>query len=121
MNEQQPPKGFPVTFGPDVTVRDIDLDAEEFIVGGERLTEARASQLADRLERRSGRPSLGAPGTHSPVPNLRVSQLTKDQLERLAKESGRRQSEIVRDRPNALRHEIHRPQVPSHPTQSGAD
>lgn len=97
MNEQQPPKGFPAAFGADVTVRDIDLDSEEFIVGGERLTEARASQLADRLERRSGRPSLSAPGTHSPVLNLRVSQLTKDQLERLAEESGRRQSNIVRE------------------------
>lgn len=97
MTKQQQPKGFPATFGTDVSVRDIDLDAEEFIVGGERLTEARASEIADRLERRSGRPSLTAPGARSPVLNLRVSQVTKDQLEHLAEASGRRQSDIVRE------------------------
>lgn len=97
MNQQQPPAGFPATFGSDVTVSDIDLDSEEVIVRGERLTEARAAEIADRLERRSGRPSLTAPGAHSPVLNLRVSQITKSQLEHLAETSGRRQSDIVRE------------------------
>ena len=97
MTEQQRPERFPSGFGPDVTIRDIDLDTEEFVVGGEPLMEARAKEIADRLERRGGRPSLTAPGAHSPVLNLRVSQVTKEQLEHLAEESGRRQSDLVRE------------------------
>ena len=100
MSANKPPDGFPETFGTDVTVRDIDLDSEEFYVGGERLTEQRASELAERAERRAeggGRPSLTAPGTHSPALNLRVSQVTKDELEHLAALMGKRQSDIVRE------------------------
>ena len=100
MSTKRPPKGFPETFGPDVTVRDIDLDAEEFYVGGERLTERRAAELADRAEQRAsrgGRPSLSSSGRHSPMLNLRVSEDTKAQLEHLAEASGRRQSDLVRD------------------------
>lgn len=97
MTKEQRPDGFPDAFGPDVTVRDIDLDTDEFIVGGERLTEERAAEIADRLGRRSGRPSLTGPGAHSPVLNLRVSQATKEQLEHLAEASGRRQSDVVRE------------------------
>ncbi len=63
MSDNKPPAGFPETFGSDVTVRDINLDEGEFYVGGKRLTEARATELADRAERRAGRPSLTAPGT----------------------------------------------------------
>lgn len=96
MTKSQRPDSFPATLG-DVTVRDINLDSEEFIGGGERLTATRAAEIADRLERHRGRPSLTAPGAHSPVLNLRVSQDTKDQLEQLAETSGRRQSEIVRE------------------------
>ena len=100
MSANKPPEGFPEAFGTDVTVRDIDLDSEEFFVGGERLTEKRASELADGAERRAeggGRPSLTAPGTHSPALNLRVSQGTKTELERLAASLGKRQSDIVRE------------------------
>ena len=97
MTKPQRPDGYPASFGDQVTVRDIDLDAEEFIVGGEQLTQGRAAEMAERLERRSGRPSLTAPGAHSPVLNLRVSQVTQDKLKRLAEESGRRQSDIVRE------------------------
>lgn len=63
MNQKQRPDGFPAEFGPDVAVRGIDLDAEEFVVGGERLTESRAVELAERLQRRVGRPALGEPGS----------------------------------------------------------
>lgn len=80
-----------------VTLRDIDLDAEEFYVGGERLTEARAVELAERAERRGGRPSLTAPGAHSPALNLRVSADTKARLEAVAVAEGRRQSDVVRE------------------------
>lgn len=97
MTKEQRPNGFPDAFGPDVTVGDIDLGIEEFFVDGERLTEEGAAKIADRLERQGGRPSLTAPGTHSPVLNLRVSLATKEQLERLAEASGRRQSDLVRE------------------------
>lgn len=97
MTTVKPPPGFPVKFDADVTVLDIDLETEDFVVGGERLTESRAGEIADRLERRSGRPSLSSHGAHSPVLNLRVSQTTKDQLQSLARSSGRRQSDIVRE------------------------
>lgn len=96
MTTKRPP-GFPETFGPDVTVRDIDLDAEEFYVGGERLTEARAAELASRAERRTGRPSLSAPGRHSPTLSLRLPEAVKARLEAAANAQGRRQSDIVRE------------------------
>lgn len=38
-----------------------------------------------------------APDAHSRSLNLRVSQVTKEQLEHLAEASGRRQSDIVRE------------------------
>lgn len=88
---------FPTTFGADITVSDIDLETDEFVVGGRRLTESHAAEIADRLERRGGRPSLTAPGTRSPVLNLRVSQDTKEQVEHLASRLGRRPSDIVRE------------------------
>lgn len=100
MSNNQPPEGFPVTFASDIAVRDIDLESEEFIVGGKRLTEHRAAEFARRVEQRTnagGRPSLTAPGKHSPVLSLRVSETAKAQLKHLAAESGRRQSDLVRE------------------------
>lgn len=97
MTNPKPPAGFPETFGPDLTVSDIDLDTETFIVGGQRLTEQRAADLAEQAERRGGRPSLTGPGAHSPVLTLRVSQATKDELRALSVELGRRQSDLIRE------------------------
>ena len=97
MTENRPPEGFPETFGPDVTVRGIDLDREEFVVGGERLTERRAAEFADRAERSAGRPSLTAPGKHSPTLNLRIPAATRRRLDRLAELQGRRPSAVARD------------------------
>lgn len=105
MNQKQRPDGFPAEFGPDVAVRGIDLDAEEFVVGGERLTESRAVELAERLQRRVGRPALGEPGKRSPALNLRIARADKDQLEVLARQQGRRTSDLVRD---ALREYLER-------------
>ena len=81
---------FPATIPTDVTISDIDLDAEPFYVGGKRLTETRAQQLA-------GRPSLTAPGEHSPRLNFRVPQLLKDRLAQTAREQGRRESDVARE------------------------
>lgn len=93
----QPPSGFPAQFGPDVTVRDLDLDREEFVVGGQRLTTQRATELAASRERRGGRPSLTGLGQHSPALNLRISQDDKEELEAVASRQGRRVSDVVRD------------------------
>lgn len=97
MNGKQRPDGVAGTFGPDISVRDIDLDIEEFVVGGERLTESRAAEIAERLERRVGRPALGEPGKQSPALNLRIARADKDQLEVLARQQGRRTSDVVRE------------------------
>lgn len=97
MTKNRPTEGFPETFGPDVTVRGIDLDREEFVVGGQRLTERRAYDLAERAERSAGRPSLTSPGRHSPTLNLRVPAAVRDQLDRLAESEGRSPSAIARD------------------------
>lgn len=40
---------FPATFGPGVTAEDIDLDEEEVVFRGERLTEASAEAVAKEL------------------------------------------------------------------------
>ena len=88
---------FPATLPKDVAVSDIDLDAEPFYVGGKRLTEARAQQLSDGLAKASGRPSLTAPGEHSPRLNFRVPQELKDSLARTAREQGRRESDVARE------------------------
>lgn len=97
MNDKRPPEGFPSTFGPDVTVRDIDLDAEEFVVNGHRLTEERTAELSEHAEHRTGRPSLSGGRRHSPALNLRVSQSDRDQLDAVAAGQGRRTSDVVRD------------------------
>lgn len=97
MTKKHPPEGFPESFDEDVTVRGIDLDREEFIVGGEQFTEERAAALAERAEPSAGRPSLTAPGRRSPTLNLRVPAATRESLDRLAEQQGRRPSEVVRD------------------------
>ena len=90
---------FPVTIPTDVSVSDIDLDTEPFRAGGQRLTEARAGRIADEPASRSGagRPSLTAPGKHSPALNLRIPGNTKQRLEEVARQRGVRQSTIVRE------------------------
>ena len=90
-------KRFPERFGPDVTVADIDLDAEEFVVGGDRLTEERAHGLARELERSAGRPSLSGPGRRSPALNVRIPERMRARLADVAHSQGRRQSDVVRE------------------------
>jgi hypothetical protein len=91
---------FPDRLPDDVTIgADLDLDGEEFIgPSGQRLTSERAEQLTARLVGPvPGRPSLTAPGTHSPMLHVRVPAELKDQLAHYAEREGRRQSDIVRD------------------------
>lgn len=50
---------FPKHFDLGVEVHEVDLDSEEVFFRGERLTEARAEEIAaDILSRTPGRPSL---------------------------------------------------------------
>jgi len=95
MSTERDPR-FPAVIPADVAVSDVDLDVEEFRVGGRRLTEDMAARMADRAERSAGRPSLTGPGQHSPALNLRVSVDTKRRLEAFAMAHGRRQSDVVR-------------------------
>jgi hypothetical protein len=91
---------FPDRFPDDVTIGpDLDLDAEEFYLpSGERLTEQRAQELVEKIAGPvPGRPSLTAPGTHSPMLHVRVPAELKDQLTEYAERESRRQSDIVRD------------------------
>ncbi|MFT4218602.1 MAG: ribbon-helix-helix protein, CopG family [Micropruina sp.] len=93
----KPPSGFPESFGADVRVRNVDLDDEYLMVGGERLTEERAEQLAERAARGVGRPSLTAPGERSPALNLRIPSSTRLRLNAVAAAQGRSASEVVRE------------------------
>lgn len=67
-------------------------------------TVAPAEDVSDALVQRLvaaargvGRPSLTAPGKHSPMLNLRVSEAMKADLERVAAIKGVRQSDVVRE------------------------
>ncbi len=86
----------------DVTeVSDIDLDTEEVHVGGRRLTEDEAADLARRIlakhaGARGGRPSLGAKGP-SPRVAFRVPPELRTKVEERAAREGKRVSEIARE------------------------
>jgi len=86
----------------DVTdVADVDLDAEEIHVGGRRLAESEAADLARRIlakhaGARGGRPSLGAKGP-SPRVAFRVPRELRTKVEERAAREGKRVSEIARE------------------------
>lgn len=75
---------------------------------GRRITEDEAAAAAEALEHddvevvdvtypRSGRPSLGTPGSHAPRFDVRVPAEVKVQVDELAHRQGRRSSELVRE------------------------
>lgn len=78
---------------------DIDLDAEEVRdAQGQRITEARAAQLAeDALVKVLGRPSLTAPGTQSPEVKARVPRELRDRLVAEAHQPGTSTSSLIRE------------------------
>jgi len=60
-----------------------DTDIEELVARGHRAW--------------AGRPSLTAPGTHSPRLNFRVPQTVKDRLTQVAHIQRRRESDVARE------------------------
>lgn len=92
-----------ITFDENTVVQDADLDKEEFYVGGERLTEQRAQQIAaevlakaSALNLRPGGKSLSGDGKHSPVVQVRVSERTRDKLRAIAQRRGMSVSKLSR-------------------------
>ena len=56
---------FPKTFGPDITVTEVDLDLEDVRRRGERLDESRAEVIAaDVLSRTPTRTAAVTPDQH---------------------------------------------------------
>lgn len=77
---------------------DIDLDTEEVRApNGTRLTEADAERTAEDVLQGAGRPSLTAPGQHSPQVTFRLPEEVKESLEQIASEQGRSRSDVMRD------------------------
>lgn len=82
---------------------DIDLDVEEvYLDDGTRLTEARATEIAERAmsrvrSRRAGRPSLTGALEKTPNLTIRVTQSTRRALEGIAARQGRRLADVGRE------------------------
>ena len=95
-NKKLDPKDFVVKAGAKIST--IDLDAEEVIFQGKRLTEADAEALADKvLKSGRGRPSLSSHMKRSPQLGIRVSDTTYDRLRERAEHEGKKISEVVRE------------------------
>ncbi|ETZ55312.1 DNA-binding protein [Mycobacterium avium] len=83
-------------------VSDIDLKKEDFQFHGERLTEARAEELAEQKFRRAdnlvpGGKSLSRDGTHSPVMQTRVPAEVRAKFQAIAARRGVRPSKLLRE------------------------
>lgn len=83
------------TVGPDVDL-DVDVVLDK---KGRRINEERAGEIAaDALQKAGvGRPSLTAPGRHSPEVKARVPTELRDRLHQAAEHRGVSASEIVRE------------------------
>jgi len=71
--------------------------ADVYDEDGHQITEAGIERLIEAAHKITGRPSLTAPGEHSPALNLRIPVGTKRRLEQVARQRGVRQSTIVRE------------------------
>ncbi len=78
----------------------VDLDKEEYFFEGERLTEARAEQIAREVMRRrglkGGRPPKPAAERASIQKAFRLTPAEADRLARSAKSEGVTEAELVR-------------------------
>lgn len=78
----------------------IDLDAEDVrLADGSRLTEDRAAELAQEVLHRvgRGRPSLTAPGQHSPQLRVSIPQQVHAELRQRADAEHRTVSDVARE------------------------
>lgn len=81
-------------FGPDVDLNVEDVRWES----GHRVTQSAVDDLVTDLhERTAGRPSLTAPGAHSPSVTLRFPTPVLERIDAEAARRGVRRSEIVRE------------------------
>ena len=81
----------------DATATDIDLDTEELVFRGERLTDERSQAIVKEFRRGAGRPSL-SPGTgRSPQVGVRVTRETRRKLQARANQEQKSVSDIIRD------------------------
>lgn len=86
----------------EVEVDDEDLDDHPITLPSGRVldeagAEAYGREVADRAARLRGRPSLTAPGEHSPKITVRVTPALKQEIAALAAREGRRPADVVRD------------------------
>jgi hypothetical protein len=92
---------FPQTLA-GAEVVDTSLDEEDFEFHGERLTEARADELAETKFRRGdnlvpGGKSLSGDGSHSPVLQTRVPAAVRARFRAIADQRGVRPSKLLRE------------------------
>ena len=78
-----------VTVGPDV-----NLDEKPYSYGGRRLTEDRAERIGAN---RGGRPHLDPTQQPSTHVACRVTSAMADRLDEVARATGRRRSQVLRD------------------------
>lgn len=79
---------------------DVDVDVEAVhLRDGTRLTEARASEIAEQtlISLRRGRPSLSEGSRRSPQVSFRVPEQTRRQLDERARAEGRNPSDVARE------------------------
>lgn len=77
---------------------DIDLDQEDVrLADGTRLTPEVADQIVEDARRAAGRPSLTAPGKHSPQVSARVPPELRDAAEQQARREGKSVSQLIRE------------------------
>ena len=73
---------------------DVNLDEEPYSYDGKRLTELDAEQLGAN---RGGRPHLDPTRRPSTHVACRVTTATADRLDEVARSTGRRRSQVLRD------------------------
>lgn len=76
---------------------DVDLDTEDVrLLSGERLTTKLANEIVQETSTVLGRPSLTAPGRHTPRVSTRVPPAVVEGLDAIAEREGVSRSEITR-------------------------
>jgi Arc/MetJ-type ribon-helix-helix transcriptional regulator len=73
------------------------LPEDKLLADGSPVTVELIEELVESVHRLAGRPSLTAPGKHSPQITLRLSEPVNAQLISLAERTGKRRSDIVRE------------------------